>query len=154
MQMQHVTTGEVRDIDPASLPAHKAALWQSYTPPAISLATLKTVLRETIDGEAERTRLKYITPGTGQALEYRETAEEAARYVATGGAGSYPMLQASVNAGEATSLANAAAIVTEREAAWAAIGATIRQKRIAAKRAVAEAQTAEAAKAAAVVEWP
>lgn len=157
MLMQNTVDGSIRDIDPGLIPAHKTALWQPYTPPQaepMPLATYKAQLVADIDLQAERSRLKYITAGSGQALEYRETAEEAARYVATQGAGSYPMLQASVDAGEAATLADAAALVAQREAAWATIGASIRQKRIAAKRAIAAAQTAEAATAAAQVEWP
>jgi len=154
MLMRNTATGEVRELAPDAIPAHKSALWQSYSPPEPSLATIKAALIETIDADAERARLKHITGGSGQALEYRETAEEASRYAATGGAGSYPMLQASVDAGEVATLADAANLVAQREASWAVLGARIRQKRIAAKRAVSAASTADAARAAALVEWP
>ncbi len=157
MQMKNTVTGEVREIDPASIPAHKAALWEAYTPPPLVLPPLddyKAAMCGKIDAQAETCRLRYITAGAGQALEYRETAEEAARYVATGGAGSYPMLQASVNAGEAATLNDAAVLVAQREAAWTIIGATIREKRINAKRAIHAAVDHAAALAASQVEWP
>lgn len=32
---RHTVTGEIRDIDPASIPAHKTSLWEAYTPPTI-----------------------------------------------------------------------------------------------------------------------
>lgn len=30
---RHTVTGEIRDIDPASIPPHKTSLWEAYTPP-------------------------------------------------------------------------------------------------------------------------
>lgn len=123
-------------------------------PAGPSLDETKRALVLQIDSQAEMARLRFITPGSGQALEYREAAEEAARYDATGGQGSYPMLQASVDAGEAANLGAAAALVSQREAAWAAIGAEIRRLRIKAKRDVAAASDATAARAAAQVTWP
>lgn len=118
------------------------------------LDEVKTSIKAKIDLDAETARLKYITAGSGQALEYREVAEETARYAATGGAGEYPMLQASVSAGEAASLAEAAALVAAREQGWAMIGAEIRRLRLVAKMAVSAATTADQAAAAAEVVWP
>jgi hypothetical protein len=119
-----------------------------------SLDDEKTIAIAKIDADAETARLKYITAGAGQALEYQEAAEEAARYIATGGAGAYPMLQASVDAGEAPDLATAAALIGARENAWATIGANIRRLRLTAKRAVDAATTVEQVQAAAQVTWP
>lgn len=118
------------------------------------LATVKAETKARIDREAEDARLRYITAGAGQALEYQEAAEEAVRYAATGGAGAYPMLQASVDAGEAPDLATAAALITGRENAWATIGANIRRLRLTAKRAIDTATTVDEAAAAATVTWP
>jgi hypothetical protein len=121
---------------------------------AIDLAPIKASLKQRIDIEAENARLKYITPGSGQALEYREAADEATRWAELSGQGVYPMLQASVDAGEAPNLAAAAAMISQRENAYAIIGATIRRLRLSAKRAVDEATDVATANAAAVVEWP
>lgn len=118
------------------------------------LATVKSESKARIDREAEAARLQYITDGAGQALEYQEAAEEAVRYAATGGAGAYPMLQASVDAGEAADLAAAAALITSRENAWATIGANIRRLRLTAKRGIEAATTVEQVQAAATVTWP
>lgn len=118
------------------------------------LDEVKTSIKAKIDLDAEAARLKYITAGSGQALEYREVAEETARYAATGGAGEYPMLQASVSVGEAPSLAEAAALIAAREQGWAMIGAEIRRLRLTAKMAVTAAATVEQAAAAAEVVWP
>jgi hypothetical protein len=118
------------------------------------LAAYKAHLKARIDREAEEARLRYITAGAGQALEYQEAAEEAVRYAATGGAGAYPMLQASVDAGEAPDLATAATLIGARENAWATIGATIRRLRLTAKRAVDAATSVDEVAAAATVAWP
>lgn len=118
------------------------------------LATVKAEAKAQIDLDAEHARLRYITAGAGQALEYQEAAEEAVRYAATGGAGAYPMLQASVDAGEAPDLAAAAALITGRENAWATIGANIRRLRLTAKRGIEAATTVDEAAAAATVTWP
>jgi len=118
------------------------------------LETVKAECKVIIDRDAEAARLKYITAGSGQALEYNEAASEAVRYAATGGAGAYPMLQASVDAGEAPDLAAAAALITSRENAWATIGANIRRLRLTAKRGIEAATTVEQVQAAATVTWP
>jgi len=127
---------------------------QVYSAGSRDLDAVKLDAKTRIDLEAEAARLKYITAGSGQALEYNEAAEEAVRYAATGGAGGYPMLQASVDAGEAPDLATAAALITAREDAWARIGATIRRLRLTAKRGVEAATTLEQVQAAASVTWP
>lgn len=118
------------------------------------LETVKAEAKATIDHDAEQARLKYITAGSGQALEYQEVADEAARYQEAGGLGSYPMLQASVDAGEVANLAAAAALVLQREAAWATAGSTIRRLRIAAKLAISAATTIDQVRAATQVTWP
>jgi hypothetical protein len=127
---------------------------QTWTVTPRDLATVKAETKVRIDEAAETARLRYITAGAGQALEYQEAAEEAARYAATGGAGAYPMLQASVEAGEAPDLATAATLIGARENAWATIGANIRKLRLTAKRAVDAAISVDEVAAAATVAWP
>lgn len=127
---------------------------QTWTVTPRDLATVKAETKARIDREAEEARLRYITGGAGQALEYQEAAEEAARYAATGGAGAYPMLQSSVEAGEAPDLATAATLIGARENAWATIGANIRKLRLTAKRAVDAAISVDEVAAAATVAWP
>lgn len=125
-----------------------------WTVTARDLDAVKAEAKSRIDRQAEVARLQYITDGAGQALEYKEAASEAVRYAATGGAGAYPMLQASVDAGEAPDLAAAAALITSRENAWATIGANIRRLRLTAKRGIEAATTVEQVQAAATVTWP
>ncbi len=152
MLMQNIASGEVREVDP---PANKAHLWAPYVAPSaepMTLSSYKALLRERIDADAEQARLKYITAGSGQALEYQQVADEARAFAE--GKGEYPMLQASVTAGEASSLAEAAALVVKRNSAWAAVGASIRQLRISAKLAVNAATTEADALAASKVVWP
>lgn len=130
-------------------------VWQTA---ARDLATVKAEAKFRIDEAAEAARLKYITPGSGQALEYQEVAREAANYVIDPDPqpSEYPLLNASVQAGEAADMAAAVALVQARDAAWTAIGAQIRQLRIAAKRAVdaATTTTVEQVAAAEQVTWP
>lgn len=121
---------------------------------AVDLHPVKVAAKSRIDREAEEARQRYITSGAGQAMEYQEASKEAARYVASAGVGIYPMLQASVDSGEATDLAAAAALVANRESLWAAIGSNIRRLRLTAKRAVDAATTVAEIRSATQVEWP
>jgi hypothetical protein len=143
----YIVTGPSYTIEPTRV-------LQTWTVTPRDLATVKAEIKARIDRVAEEARLRYITAGAGQALEYREAAEEAARYGSTGGSGAYPMLQASVDAGEAADLAAAAALIAARENAWATIGAEIRRLRLMAKRAIDAATTVEQVQAAATVTWP
>lgn len=119
------------------------------------LTLVKAEAKARIDHDAEHARLKYITPGAGQSLEYQHAADEATRYQATNGLGSYPMLQASVDAGEAATLAEAAVAVLQQEAVWASqIGPQIRKLRKAAKIAIDAATTIDQVLAATEVNWP
>ena len=175
---------EYRQLEWAEIPPHKRHLWRDVVevdPPPVpteaytmtrvdtvgadrvvrswqitpkDLAIVKADLKARIDADAETARLKYITVGAGQTMEYLEVAEESLRFAATGGAGVYPMLQASVDAGEAQTLADAAALVNAREQGWTMTGAAIRRIRLQAKMAVTAAADVDAAYAAAQVVWP
>lgn len=121
---------------------------------------LESELLSRIDREAEAQRQQYLTPGSGQALEYREAVEEA-RAFADGQAGPFPMLQADVNAGTldertgqpVASIEQAADLVLFMHAEAKAPGAAIREARLAAKAAVRQATTAADKHAAAHVDW-
>jgi len=105
-----------------------------------SLAEARENAKHIIDQQAERTRLKYITPGSGQAMEYEAAVREAERFMA-GEQGSFPMLQADVSAGLAPTLVAAAQLVLGMRAAWEPLGAGIRTIRLSAKRQVDLATT-------------
>lgn len=64
----------------------------------LSLADFQTVALAIIDHRAETERQKYITPGYGQTLEYRETQQEAMIWREGDAESDYPFLMAEVQA--------------------------------------------------------
>ncbi len=124
--------------------------------PVVTLDSVKVELKSQIDAGAERERLKYITPGAGQAMTYSQKADEAARFLANGNTGSsaYPMLEAEVGI-TAPTLAEVATVVSTAFSQWQIIGAAIEGVRLGGKKAVDDATTIAAAEAAfAGVGWP
>lgn len=115
-----------------------------------------------IDAEAERRRLLVLTPGSGQALEYQHTADDAARAEAAPDPltpGAYPFLAAEQAAlarvGVALSLRQVADLVVYQRATWLAYGAAVKAARRGAKLAVDEAATPlDVAVVMADVVWP
>ena len=93
-----------------------------------------------VDEAAEQTRGRYLSSGSGQAMEYEEAHRQALAYQGDPAA-TYPMLEAGVEAGLAPSVADAAALVLQRRDEWQAIGKTIRSIRLRAKREIREATT-------------
>lgn len=146
------STGEIA-FRPEATDAQRAAaigVLSSYDP----LADTKTRYCEKVDLAAEAARARFITMGSGQALEYQAAAVEA-RAFQVNAEGAFPLLQASVDAGEVETLAAAAELVLARESAWMTIGAEIRRARLAAKLAIKAAATVEDAESAfAAVAWP
>jgi hypothetical protein len=129
-----------------------------------SLAALKQQLLSRVDAAAEAARLRFITPGAGQALEYQATEREARAYVAAGSplpfdGAAYPFLEAERQAifdatGPLLTGAEIAAMVIANADAWAATGAEIKRLRRSAKLLIEQATTPQAARAAAQVAWP
>lgn len=115
-----------------------------YTVTPRDLAEVKAELTRRVDRDAERERLKYITAGDGQALEYTYVVGEAKAYQANP-AGNFPLLQASVDAAEAETLEEVAALVLRRNETWLAIAARIRRERIKAGRSIDAAEDGETA---------
>lgn len=122
---------------------------------------LRAVLQARIGAAAEAERLKYITPGAGQAMVYRAKFDEALAALATiagGGtpqAADHPFLQAEVDAGAAADLAAAANLVKATADQWTTIAAaieTVRRKATSDVAAAADDAAAEAVVAAIV--WP
>lgn len=118
------------------------------------IARHKAEAKARISADAETARWRYITPGSGKAMSYQQVAQEAIRYGATGGAGSYPFLQARVASGRYPDLATAAAATQQIEAQWAAIGSAIDQAEDRAKLAVDAATTLDQISASMQVIWP
>ena len=132
-----------------------------YTP-EIPLAAVKAAAIDRVDREAELERLRFLTPGTGQALEYRTTLQEAQRLLAGTEAspdpGSYPFLAAEQEAqaalGTTRSLRDIATGILAAEAAWTAGGARIKLLRRLAKLKIEAATSAdEVAAAARDIPW-
>lgn len=118
------------------------------------LAALKADLKAAIDVEAERQRLRYITPGAGQAMTYARKVEQAraAQADAEPEPEDYPLLAASIGIDGGDILAVAATVLA-MDAAWEQIGAAIEAARLNGKRAIDLAETVEAARSVEVI-WP
>ena len=90
---------------------------------------------ETLNKLCEIQRLKYITPGSGQALTYQEKSEEATDFLAAGSPADltpYPFIQAEINATHKDSDVAAKDILTA-QSLWITKGALIEQYRLTAK---------------------
>jgi hypothetical protein len=126
-----------------------------------TLAGLKRELQDQVDREAEAARLRFITGGAGQALEYQATEAEARAFLAAAAPAlaAYPFLKAEVDArelaeGTAPAPAAVAAEIVAQAEAWTVVGAEIKRLRRAAKLAIDAAASPQAARAAAMVTWP
>lgn len=128
-------------------------------------APIKAELKSKVDADAERVRLRYITPGVGQSMTYLEKHNQA---VAVEGLGEeaanalseqdrtaqFPTLSASVGI-EAATLWDCAQIVVQTYEAWAALSNQIERTRLMGKRAISLASDAAAARAAyEAITWP
>ncbi|BAQ50414.1 hypothetical protein [Methylobacterium aquaticum] len=135
-----------------------AALRAAGLPEAAILAGVQARLRDLVDEAAEAARLRRITSGNGQAMEYAETQAQAVAALASPAAASaerFPMLAASIGldvdpqtgAPAADVLGVARAVVAAYDA-WVEVGGAIRRARLAGKAAIGATATVEAAAAA------
>lgn len=135
------------------------ATWQVLDA-AAQLAALKADLKAAVDDAAERERLKYVTAGAGQAMEYQQAAAEAADLLSAiqfdpefePDPAQFPMLAASIGI-DGDTLAEVAATVNTMHTQWQAIGSAIRAARLTAKAAI-DAAGDEAAAQAIKPAWP
>lgn len=106
------------------------------------LAALQTAMKAVVDARAESERLKYITPGQGQALTYQRKSEEARRAALeeNPNADDFPLLAASMGI-EGDSIGQIANVVLAQDATWASVGSAIERDRLTAKRAIDAAIT-------------
>lgn len=130
-----------------------------------SLPAMKASMSSKIDDDAERVRLRYITPGAGMAMTYQEKFAQAQAVSAMGQQTAnamseaeqleqFPTLAASVGI-EAATIYECAALVLARYAAFAALSHTIERARLAGKAAVNAASTVQGVRAAyEAVAWP
>lgn len=122
----------------------------------VSFDKLKLCSKIEIDAAAEAERLKYITPGTGQAMTYQQKVAEAQAYKAATKPKpeDYPILVSEVGI-TAPTLSEVADTVLAAYQQWQQIGAMIEAIRLGAKRDIDAAENEAAARA--VVEgivWP
>lgn len=123
--------------------------------PEVRLAMARSQRKAAIDAEAERQRLRWITPGAGQAMTYQAKVDEARALAVEGEEADpshYPMLSAEVGITGAT-LQDVSGVVIAAYQQWQAIGAAIEAARLGGKRAVDLAETVEDV-AAIGVTWP
>lgn len=125
----------------------------AYVPPVIDLVKYKAQHSAMIDADAENFRLKFITPGDGMAMTYREKFEQAKAAAGQGqtaiaalteaqGLDAYPTLMASVGI-EAATLWDVAQLVITKAEAWADLSYNIERKRLSGKASVAASTTPE-----------
>lgn len=105
-----------------------------------SLEAAQSYALRAVDEAAEQTRGRYLSSGSGQAMEYEEAHRQAVAYQNDPDE-SYPMLEADVEAGLAETVADAADLVLQRRGEWESIGKAIRSARLQAKREIREATT-------------
>lgn len=117
----------------------------------MNLEPVRDAMRAQVDAEAEAFRLRFITPGAGQAITYLRKEQEAAAYLADPGA-TVPILAAEAAAIGMT-VADLAQEVADASAQWLAIGTAIEARRRAAKKAIADATTIAEIHTAATVDW-
>lgn len=117
----------------------------------INLEPVRQAIYRKIDQEAEEFRLKFITPGAGQAVTYIWKSMEAQAWLADNSA-AVPIIEA-----EAVALGvPVAAVVQEVMVAmgqWKAMGAAIEGARRGAKKAVAAATNVAEIHTAGTVNW-
>ena len=130
-------------------------VWRVQTAPE-SLDLIKVRLKDAVDLDAERVRLRFVTGGAGQAMTYQAKVDEARRLADDPAPddANYPLLTAEIGITSDT-LLGVSAVVMQAYQAWIILGAQIEGARLGAKKAIDEAGTAEVARAARdAVVWP
>lgn len=122
----------------------------------LPLSTVKQRAKSEVDRSAEAERMKYITPGQGQAMTYQQKVEEAKAYQAATNpkASDYPMLSAEVGI-TAPTLKQVVEVVLAAFLQWQIIGAEIEGIRLKAKKDIEEAKDEAAVRAVVeAIKWP
>lgn len=127
-----------------------------FARPQLPLAETKAQLKRAIDDAAELERLKYITPGAGQAMTYAEKATQARACLAAEAPEpeNYSLLAAEIGI-TAETLTGVAATVAAAYDQWLTIGAMIEATRLGTKAAIDAAEDiGSAEEAAQAALWP
>lgn len=104
-----------------------------------SLDHLQRLYCAKVDEYAESTRLRYITPGAGQALVYQSKHADALKYLENSN-GSFPWIEREALDTNRTMLQVAQEVITS-QATWESVGVEIESARLDAKRQIRSAQT-------------
>lgn len=159
-------------VDEATLPHDRTtrAAWRIVDGAVVvddqaAVAAVKVQLSKRIDADAERVRLRYISPGDGMQMVYREKFEQAQGVQAMGQdtanalsqasrEAQFPTLSASVGS-EAPTLWDCAQLVLQRYTQFAALSLQTERARLSGKKAVSESSSVAQAQAAyEAVAWP
>jgi len=107
-----------------------------------------------VDQEAENQRMKYITPGDGQAIVYAKKAQEVQQYRLDQNPDpkNYPLLTASLGI-DGDTLEDIASVVESIELQWKKVAADIERKRLLAKRSIQNSASIEDIEKAAMITW-
>lgn len=127
--------------------------------PVVPLDVLKRAASRAVDDAAEVVRLRFITGGAGQALEYQQTEWEARAWRFDEELDNFPFLKAEVDAlaeatGQPPDPAAVVATILAQAEAWQSVGAEIKRLRRAAKLAIEAATTPEQIEQAKNIAWP
>lgn len=150
-----ITTGKLVAID-GGFAVVDPPVEQQPEPEAPTLDQMKAAWKAYVDGDAEATRQRFITGGSGQAMTYMQKAAEASRCIsdASPNPSGYPMLSAEVGI-TAPTLLEVAVVVNNAYTQWQVIGAAIEAIRLGAKAAIENAETIEIAIAIyEAITWP
>lgn len=93
-----------------------------------------------VDEKAGQARARYLSSGYGQEMEYQEAYRQAVEFQ-NNPTKTYLMLEADVDAGIVSTVADAANLVLQRRQEWERVGKLIRSIRLKAKREIREATT-------------
>lgn len=146
--MKQYIDGELVDMTADDIATHAAR--------APTLAQIKAEIARRVDVDAEKFRLRYITPGVGQQLTYQEKFAQATAVQALGQIAAneltkdqrdaqFPTLSASVGI-EADTLWDCCLLVISRYAAFATLSHSIERTRLQAKKDIAASTTIDAAR--------
>ncbi|RDJ18213.1 hypothetical protein B5K05_00480 [Rhizobium phaseoli] len=137
--MKKYVNGELVDMSAGEVADFEASR-------AVDLPAMKDMLKARVDAAAESERLKYITPGAGQALTYAQKADQARAYLEAVSPvdEDYPLLSAEIGVTGATA-AEVANVIRASFTAWQQIGSQIEATRLRAKKAIEGASDAESA---------
>ncbi|WP_210339127.1 hypothetical protein [Ensifer sp. ENS04] len=119
-----------------------------------NITALRLAATMAIDTAAEQERGKYLTLGSGQAMVYDQKRREAEEFIANPeiSDGEIPHLVAEAAKNQISKYDQAVIYLTMRQQ-WLTISPIIETKRLAAKSAVAAAQTPTEIEQAQIIDW-